>query len=286
MKNKALLISHDIGGFRPAYHFIQQHYLNSLFSCEGPARLELEKLGNQNINDDLNDLVLNEVDIYITTGWQTDFEKSHMHKLLPKYRDQIYVCLDHWVNYEERVIYKGSKLPIKNFCVFDIGAKLKCEELWPKANVFILKNYFDLDFVRRFRAEQVAGTHDLFLSDPISEHYRDTLGYDEFDQIDFIYSKRQHLYSNDRKLIIRPHPSESPHKYEQYIDRKQIKNSILSNSSLETDFALSANVFGASSYAMHLAILAGKNVFCSIPIPGIKSLLPHSDIRYLVDEKI
>lgn len=284
MKSNALLISHDIGGFRLAYHFLKKTYLEPLFLCQGPAKFELDKLGGSNINHELSDLELDNYDIYITTGWQTTFEKSYMQQLLPKYRDQIYVCLDHWVNYQERIMHNGSQLPIKNFCVFDMEAKLLCEKIWPNANMFLLENYFDLSFLKRLQSEKSIGSHDLFLSDPISEQYQDKLGYDEFDQLNFIYEKRKRIYSEAKGLIVRAHPSESSTKYVKYIERKNFEYVSVSNASLEKDFAKSANIFGASSYAMHLAILAGKNVFCSIPLSGHTSSLPHRDIRYLVNE--
>ena len=69
--------------------------------------------------------------------------------------------------------------------------------------------------------------------------------------------------------------------YTDYAKENNLNNIIVSHDELVNDLHAADLVFGDSSYAMHLAILVGKRVYCSIPISNAKSSLPHEGLGYL-----
>lgn len=285
MSKKTLLISHDIGGFRPSYMYVKSKFNDVYFHCAGPAHKELIRWGEQSRNiADFKNINFRDWNIFVSTGWQTDFEKRIINQLCNESANSFSVCIDHWVNYKERLRFLGKNLQVNNFLVFDKYAKKICQENWPNSNIVVSENLYDTNFKNKFNELKLVPLHDLFLSDPISEHYGGDLGYDEFSQIDFIHQKRKHLYNNRRKLIIRPHPSENQKKYREFIASRNFSNVMISDSELIADMARSTHIFGASSYGMHLALKVGKSVYCSIPCKDQFTELPHDNIKYLRHE--
>ena len=279
----ALLISNDIGGFRLANEMLEKKYKTVYYQCAGPALKELQKFGNENTQLELENGLSDSLDVFITTGWKTAYEKNMM-ELCKNKEINFKVCLDHWVNYKDRVTVNGSVLIPEQFIVFDKYAHTICKSIFKDVYVKQVTNYSDQSFFKRYyELKKAKPTHDLLICDPISEHYGDRLGYNEYSQIDFVYEKRRLHYGRFKKLIVRPHPSERVEKYHEYLRLKGYEHVLVSNNSLEADFVRSNLILGCSSYAMHLAVCLRLNVMCSIPKKGFRTQLPHKEIQYLRD---
>ncbi len=282
MKN-AILIANDIGGFRLAYEFLVAKYERVKCLVRGPA-LEESLMRRAEVIQSLAIVNDTEYDIYICTGWETVFEKRWM-----KYCDinslRWTAILDNWNDYSSRFLLDAKYYLPNLIIVFDVFAHTLCKSTFPNTECKLAPNFFDLNFIEAYQKLENSGVvekrHDLFLADPISSHYGDKLGYNEYDQIKYILKKLNSKYSVDHPLIIRAHPSENQEKYIEYISENKLDNVMVSNTDLLNDLYLADLVFGDSSYAMHLAILVGKQVYCSIPINSMMSQLPHNEVKYL-----
>lgn len=285
---QALLISHDIGGFRPTFAYLSEKYPSVRCYVKGPA-LEEAVHHSADIIETLAEIEINDYDIYVSTGWETSFEKKCM-KFLQLNKINWIAALDNWNEYSCRFLLQGKNYLPNQIIVFDKYARKLCNSIFPNIECKLVPNIFDLNFVRSYEnLELAAGAQpkfDLFLADPISDHYGDKVGYNEFDQIHYILKKLNDRYSKSYPLRVRPHPSENGEKYEYYIKENNLKHVCVSYDTLVADLHSAGSVFGDSSYAMHLAMLVGKKVFCSIPLESINSTLPHQSLRYLRETNV
>ena len=190
---QALLVSHDIGGFRPAFAYLSKKY--SVLNCllDGPALTEACKDAIETI-DPLVKIETGQYDIYVTTGWSSSFERKYM-KFFTENNIEWVGVLDHWTTYPERFVLDGVKYLPKELIVFDEYAHKLSKTIFPDIECNVVPNFFDLEFVRSYNEMQTSDVvcyqFDIFFSDPISEHYGNSLGYDEFDQILFILKKNR-----------------------------------------------------------------------------------------------
>jgi hypothetical protein len=85
------------------------------------------------------------------------------------------------------------------------------------------------------------------------------------------------------RIVLRPHPSEAPEKYDQQIAALQLPVLRGGGAPLCDEVAASDVVVGCNSVAMVVGLLAGKRVLCAIPPGGKACVLPHSGIEMLRD---
>lgn len=279
----AVLIANDIGGFRLAYEFLVAKYQRVKCLVTGPA-LDESLLRTAEIIQSLAIVDDTDHDIYICTGWETFFEKRWMkHCYLNSLKWT--AILDNWNDYSSRFLLDAKYYLPNQIIVFDVFAYELCKSTFPYIECKLAPNFFDLNFIESYQNLENSGvvenSYDLFLADPISSHYGDKLGYDEYDQIRYILKKLNSKYCDAHPLVIRAHPSEDREKYVEYVTENKLDNVIVSKNELLNDLYLADLVFGDSSYAMHLAILVGKQVYCSIPINSVMSKLPHKEVKYL-----
>ena len=114
---KALLISHDIGGFRPAFAYLSKTYRNLVCLVNGPALKEASQNFMNTINS-FKEIELTEYDVYVSTGWASSFEKLHM-KALQEHEVEWTGVLDNWTTYSERFVLDGVNYLPKQLMVFD-----------------------------------------------------------------------------------------------------------------------------------------------------------------------
>lgn len=279
----ALLIANDIGGFRPAFAFLSEKYSGVKCLVDGPALSEAS-ICSADVIDTLSEVKTADYDVFVCTGWATLFEKKWMQYF---HRNSINwtAALDNWNDYANRFYYQRKYYFPNQIIVFDQYAYELCKTIFPNIKCNQVSNIFDENFISDYKKFgspcEEENKFDLFLADPISSHYSGELGYDEFDQIQYILKKLNGKYCDAHQLRIRPHPSEDNKKYETYIKENNLKHVEVSNDGLVADIYLADFVFGDSSYAMHLAMMVGKKVFCSIPLHSVNTKLPHNAIKYL-----
>lgn len=291
---KLIFVTHDIGGANLVFSYIiAQSLENYYILAEGPAKLSASGINSdQFINrETAADMIAkNEVSSIITgTSWNSSLELDFI-RLAKNSGIQTISFLDHWTNYRERFLYPKpaweKNLP-DLFWAHDQNSLDLIKLYFPKVPVELKANYFlelNIAKYKKMNLEYEKNSF-LFLTEPISTHYGNSLGYDEFDALDLFLSKLKVLKSSDLdfKVTIRPHPSErelATDKYKKYINES---TAISNEPDIFNEIYRHEFIIGCDTIAMYYASYVGRNVFCSIPIQASICTLPIVNLKYLRD---
>jgi hypothetical protein len=149
--------------------------------------------------------------------------------------------------------------------------------------VFQAPNYYLEKQLRDISLLVKAGNPELlYILEPIRSNWgRDTPG--EFQALDYFISKFSKLGVPEETVIcLRPHPSDSHEKYNHWIN-------LHSNMNIKLDYSISIAeslgrakwVAGCESFALVLALMAGRTVYCTLPPWAPLCRLPHSGLIQL-----
>jgi hypothetical protein len=131
----------------------------------------------------------------------------------------------------------------------------------------------------------VPGIRVLFVSDNLGEAsafqfgYEKHFGYTDDDVLNYFIKNKNVIKDSIQKIIIRPHPSESPNKYNWAAGRYEELVEIGGGLSLLEEIANSDIVIGGDSMAMVVALYCGKRVINCIPPNGNQSILQFDKIE-------
>lgn len=215
------------------------------------------------------------------TGWSSDFE--HRIRQRAKAEGVFSVAvLDHWVNYEPRFFRQGIFCVPDEIWVFDEYAQDIAENSFPEIPVFLRKNHYLQGEVSKIRpVADVVSNDVLYLLEPTRSTWgRDTLG--EFQALDYFLNHiEERLNYPIREIRLRLHPSELPSKYEHYLGRQYGPRIALATKSLAEEISRVKHVVGCQTFAMVIALRAGRAVYSSLPPWAPPCALPHSGIIHL-----
>lgn len=196
------------------------------------------------------------------TGWSSDLE--HNARAWSKSAGvKSYALLDHWVNYKPRFQRNGIAVLPDELWVTDDWARSIAEESFPQVPVRQFENAYLLHQLSRIAAPPASGTI-LYILEPV----RDTWGKSEqgeFQALKYFWERMSELpMMTIKKIFLRPHPSESRDKYNQYLE---MDPRIEIDQSKDVCEAISKAdvVIGVESFALTLALAAGRPVFSSLP---------------------
>ena len=105
----------------------------------------------------------------------------------------------------------------------------------------------------------------------------------EFQALDYFISHLPLLnLPTGTTIRLRPHPADEAHKYDSWIKRQFGQQILLDSSSSVSEALINAKwVVGCESSALIIALIAGREVFCSLPPWAPPCRLPHEGLRYL-----
>ncbi|WP_439567625.1 hypothetical protein [Sphingopyxis sp.] len=212
------------------------------------------------------------------TGWAGDLE--HRARVLATEAGLRSVAvLDHWVNYPMRFERAGRRQLPGEFWVTDPHAARIARADFPGVPVAEKPNYYLAEQVAAAGPQPLDGPV-LFVAEPArSDWGRDQAG--EFQALDYFAAERDRLgIRSDMPLVIRPHPSDSAGKYDGWIDAHP-GASLDMSPDLAMAIRGSAWVAGMNSFAMVVALAAGRRVICSLPPWAPACVLPHRGIIHL-----
>ncbi len=212
------------------------------------------------------------------TGWATSVE--HNARIQAKLLGiKSIAVLDHWINYSSRFERDGIiQLPDELWVADDAAYKI-AKETFPFILVRRFPNIYLNSQVAKVGKAPQNGTL-LYTLEPV----RNTWGKNspgEFQALDFALEKLELLSSGKiNQIILRPHPSEHPEKYSAYLARD---SRIAINCLHDLSEALSQAdlVVGVESFALTVALAAGRPVFSSLPPWAPPIRLPHPDIKQI-----
>lgn len=286
------IVSHDAGGAELLASFVGQQQPECRFVLGGPAvKVFQRRLGDCPLSN-LDDAIAECEWVLCGTSWQSDLEWQAM-ALARKAGKRSVAFLDHWSHYRERFVRDGQQHLPDEIWVGDEYALAIARDCLP-VPVRLVPNPFFTDLKRdlaRFDAAKPASEDDslsvLFVCEPLSEHglqeFGDPLhwGYTEHDAIRYFMSNLDALGRPVSKVVIRPHPSEAPDKYE-WVRSEYGAIAVRGGTApLLEEIAACDVVVGCESMAMVVGIVAGKRVISCIPDRQARCSLPYAEIEML-----
>lgn len=216
------------------------------------------------------------------TGWASDLE--HRARAVAKRAGiRSAAVLDHWVNYPERFVRGGETLWPDEYWVVDEEALALVTELFPGADVRLKPNaYLDEQLARIHPLEAGAPKRVLYVLEPARSHWGRSIP-GEFQALDYWLEHFDELeLPRSVPIRLRPHPSEPPGKYDEWLKRHSGFDLELDDSdNLSKAIGRASVVAGCQSYAMVVALAAGRKVICSLPPWAPICALPQSGVIQL-----
>lgn len=222
------------------------------------------------------------------TGWASSFE-HHARQLARQRGVTVIAVIDHWTNYRARFERDGITILPDQIWVTDEHALALAGKFFPDvARVQIPNRYLD-GMVRDVTDLQgpapSPGGHLLYLLEPIRDAWGARAVPGEFAALDFFIRNLNLLGAGERPTIrLRPHPSDPPGKYDAWMQSVAgVSVSLDSEPALAKSLAWAGTVAGCQTYAMVVALAAGKRVFSSVPPGAPACVLPHAGIVQMAE---
>lgn len=215
------------------------------------------------------------------TGWASALEHQ-ARRLAYMRRIRSVAVLDHWVNYSQRFEREGQVQWPDEVWVGDADALMLAQQALPGLPTRQLDNLYLAEQVRSIGSPPGNGTV-LVVLEPV----RNTWGRGqegEFQALDYMFEHLGQLWpAGVAQVLLRPHPSESADKYRASLTRHPL--TILDTSpDIATAISRADIVVGVESFALTIALAAGRPVYSSLPPWAPPLRLPQNgiqQIRYL-----
>jgi hypothetical protein len=220
------------------------------------------------------------------TGWASNLEHD-ARKLAREMGIRSIAVIDHWAGYRERFVRDGELILPDEVWVSDAYAKAELMRCFPEIPVSQLPNLYLEELVNEIAAFQPELPNEnpqkvLYLLEPIRRKWNDDFRPGELQAFEYFVDFLKSKQCNDVNMLLRPHPSDEPGKYSDWINRFPGLNiQIDSKSSLASQIAWADWVVGCETFALIPALEAGRIVFSSLPPWAPPCSLPHLGIRYI-----
>lgn len=290
------IVAHDAGAANQILHWIVAGDLSDIdiaLSLHGPAKVIADRLGLLSAMANIEDpeALIQNVDWIISgTGWATEIEKYAMSSARQR-GIPVLAVLDHWVNYRPRFNYLADGLPdVDELWVVDEEAQVLAAAEFPGSTVRTMPGRYLQAQVEDISLPETSGKV-LFLMEPVREQWGAaqpdktvSCKSGEFLAFDFFLGALQTSGVEVSEIVIRPHPSDPPGKYDFLANAGDSNIKVRADDSLAQAISVATFVVGLNSYAMVVALAAGRKVYCALPPEAPACVLPHAGITDLRQE--
>lgn len=245
---------------------------------QGPAKKIWKSVFPETVLYDSIDQAIKESELLISgTGWASDVEHESRRNAKKNGIKSVAV-LDHWVNYLERFIRNNEQILPDEIWVADKYALDLALAIFPNTQILQITNYYlekqlkDIALLGKPSKPEL-----LYILEPIRSNWgKDTSG--EFQALEYFFSKFPTLGIPEETLIcLRPHPSDYEGKYNHWLKLNSNLNIKLDYSiNIAESLGRASWVAGCESFALVIALMAGRKVYCSLPPWAPPFKLPHS----------
>jgi hypothetical protein len=205
------------------------------------------------------------------TGWASSLEHDARVRARQLGLHSVAV-LDHWVNYPMRFVRRDrAQLPDELWVADEWAFQIALKE-FPLIPVRCFDNLYLKAQVDKIRPAPGVGTV-LYVLEPVRQTWgRDQEG--EFQALDFALERIDELCRQRvSTIILRPHPSEMSNKYARYLAADpRIRIDFTEN--IAQAISIADVVIGVESFALIVALEAGRPVYSSLPPWAGKIRLP------------
>lgn len=286
------VVSHDAGGAEIISSYVRQQRLACNFVLAGPALKIFERKLGLIEQTSLDDALLQSDRLLCGTSWQSDIEWRAI-ELARGLGKPSAAFLDHWVNYRERFVRDGEIHLPDEIWVGDALARDKAQALFPGIAIKLVDNpYFqdmrrDLESIKRSPKTDANATRVLYVCEPLREHAlrehgnERHWGYTEEDALRYFLTNLEVLKTPVEHIVLRPHPSEQPEKYDWAIREFGLPIVRGGAKNLFEEVVDADVVVGCESMAMVVGLLAQRRVLSCIPPSGRPCVLPQAEIESL-----
>lgn len=230
------------------------------------------------------DAALHDARFVVTgTGWACDLE--HRARIQARQRGvHCAAVLDHWVNYRERFERQGQVVLPDEIWVTDSYAKAEAEKIFPGLPVKQKINHY-LERMRALLAVPVETDQPrvLYVLEPLRFDWPGLSQPGEFEALTYFTRSLSVLgLPADTEITLRPHPSDPPGKYDEWLaQHPKINAHVEADTPLWQAMARASWVVGCESMALVVALASGRQVVSTLPPAAPVCRLPHSDIIHL-----
>lgn len=264
---------------------LDKHYFKLML--EGPAKkIWLEKpvhLANLQLCNDITEAITGASCVLTGTGWSSSLEHLARKKANDLQIPTIAV-IDHWVNYEERFERDGEIILPDSIWVSDHYAATLAKSIFKNTHVLELPNTYLDNLVNAITKIPNDSYNLLYVLEPVrSDWGKGNQG--EFQALDFFAKNIRSIVGETHVTVtLRPHPSEPPGKYIDWIQSNcNLKVSLNQHKSLNEAISASSWVVGVESFALVIACNAGRSTWTSLPPWAHRCRLPQTGIQHLRD---
>lgn len=219
------------------------------------------------------------------TGWASDLE--HRAREAARSRGlRSAAVIDHWVNYRPRFVRDGATILPDEVWITDAFAETIARDAFPTLTVRRFANlYLDAQAAAILNSSGRDVPGDLLY---VLEPARDNWGKvapGEFQALDYLVGNLEKLgLAEGTRLRLRPHPSEPQGKYDEWIvQHGDLPIELDMSPRLSDAMARASVVAGCNSFAMAVALAAGRRTVCTLPPWAPPCVLPHDGLIHLKD---
>lgn len=285
------IAANDAGAANHIFSWLEFEYSQNVSASKnlnifltGPAKTLYKnfKLPSIETTDSLNTLVMKSDVVLCGSGWASDTEYNAI-KLSKEANVRSVAVLDHWINYKERFIRQGFSVLPDELWVTDAYSLTLAKKLFPRTDIIMKENLYLENSAKRILKEPKYWDQEniLYLMEPIRSSWNNGNLPGEFQAFEYFMRKIPYFEkSNSLNILIRPHPSEKPEKYTDWLKIKKFKGVRIDvDTSLIDLISWSNIVVGCQTYAMVIALFAGRRVYSSLPPWAPSCVLPYPQIK-------
>lgn len=285
-----MIVAHDAGAANHIASWFGASIMRDVYvSFAGPAREIFERQCPWMPAVDYREVLPRCKTLISGTGWASTLEHE-ARRMAGQSGCRSIAVVDHWTNYRERFVRDGEELLPNEIWVTDEYAKSMAESEFPNMPIVQVQNAYLEGLVSMVHDHEQArdASHSanvLYVLEPIRQPWGagEVLG--EFQALDFFLMNRDVIdLAGEISLRLRPHPSDAPGKYDRWIEVQQgLDISLDASRSLEASIAWADVVVGCHTYAMVVALAAGKHVVSSVPPWAPACMLPQAGITKMAE---
>lgn len=277
------VVCHDAGGANQILAMLgQPELLDVTAYFEGPAK-ELWRRTEPRceLTGDLQGLLGRIGTLVSGTGWGSRLEHDARDQA-QRHGIRSIAVLDHWMNYRERFIRDGNFVLPDEVWVVDEYAQAIARKAFPDLPLKLLPDrYAEQQVARIAPMSRVSGNELIYLLEPArSDWGRSEAG--EFQALRYFLDRLPQLELPAKTTIcLRPHPSDAAGKYDDFIGNWRGRRIVLDGGDLAGALSRARWVAGCQTYALTLALRAGRTVYCTLPPWAPPCQLPHYGLVHL-----
>ena len=294
LRSPVSVVCHDAGAANLVFAWLREWAEAGLLDkhefkilLQGPAKkawqLEPVPLLQMQLHTELSSALTGCQSVLTGTGWASSLEHDARQLAATLHIPSIAV-IDHWVNYNQRFERDGVEVFPNQIWVSDFYAAELATKLFKDITIVELPNTYLKNLVKRIAPVPKDCKNLLYVLEPIRNDWgRGELG--EFQALDFFVNSLEKVVGQEPvHITLRPHPSDSPDKYNDWLKAHSgLDIALDSRNGLNEAIAQARWVVGAETFAMVVASAAGRKTYSSLPPWANRCSLPISEIIHMRD---